>query len=156
MRQLLLVCCLLCINGSLVFAQDVDTLLGEAKSLIDAGKPTDSVLLFHQVLQKDSSNYESLSFLGNYYYLTGKKYIDKADMDFQSIAQPNHMQLAQHQDQLKLLYGQYYEKANTYLKRALAIRENDHLNQLVSYIYAFKVRIGLVSVKPRFRSKFKI
>jgi len=125
--------------------------MNEAKRLLEQDHPAEAALIFEKILETDAQNYESLAFLGNYNYLLGKQMIDKVEADYKIISQPNRMQTAYYQDQLKHIYDLYYEKADDYLIKAIHVRENDHLNKLEQSIQTFKKKIELKPIKSKKR-----
>jgi len=144
MRKFLFIGAFFCLCFSRAFALDTDTLMVQARSLVNQDKSRDAALLYEEALGKDSTSYEPSAFLGNYYFLLGKKALNEADAGYRAITQPNRMQMAHHQDQLKYIYHTYYEKAGLYLQKALRIQKNEHLKTLLDTILAFKQKIGLV------------
>jgi len=151
MRKILLLSCFFLLGLVMASAQNVDTLMNEAKRLLEQNHPAEAALIFEKVVETDAQNYESLAFLGNYNYLLGKQMIDKVETDYKTISQPNRMQTASYQEELKNIYDLYYEKADRYLRKALHIRENDHLNSLVRSIQTFKKKIELTPAKSKKR-----
>jgi len=149
MRKILLLTCLIFLSLVTASAQNVDTLMNEAKRLSEQNHPAEAALIFEKIVEIDAQNYESLAFLGNYNYLLGKQMIDKMEADYKTISQPNRMQIAHYQDELKRIYDLYYEKADRYLMKALRVRGNDHLNKLIQSIQTFREKIELLSVKPK-------
>jgi tetratricopeptide (TPR) repeat protein len=138
------------------FAQNVDSLMIQARSLIGQNRSQDAALIYETILFCDSANYESYIFLSNYHFLLGKKATEKADSDFQTISQPSRMQMAHYHDSLKSIYFAYYEKANGYLQKALQIKNNDHLEELNGAIQSFKVKVGLVPEEGRRKSTIQV
>lgn len=128
------------------FAQNSDTLFTKARILIDQERCNEAASIYEKILEIEIRNYESNTFLGNYYFLLGKQAIDKAEREYKAIAQPNRMQMAHYQDALKAIYNNDYEKANSYLLKALEIQNNDHMKKLVAVIQSFKEQIGLAPV----------
>ncbi|MDD4922576.1 MAG: hypothetical protein PHS30_08900 [Bacteroidales bacterium] len=131
------------------FAFSADSLLTQARILVNQDRIGEAALLYEKILAQDSANYESYAFLGNYHYLLGKSSLEKAETMFKGIAQPNRMQVARYQDELKRIYRADYEKADRYLLKALTIQKNDHLKKLVGTIQLFKEKIGLDDVGTR-------
>jgi len=149
MRKILVLSVFVSFCFSDVYAQNTDSLLLQAKNLIQQDRSVEAVSIYEKILLSDQGNYESYTFLGNYYFLSGQKAIAKADADYQLIQSPNRMQVAHHHDELKAIYFTYLEKADRYLLRALIIKKNDHLEHLVSIIQAYKERIGIVPVSGK-------
>jgi len=146
MRKLFIISILILFCSAPVFAQEVDSLILQANSLVDQQYADEAALIFEKILNKDSANYESLAFLGNYHFLLGEMSIKKANADYQAIIQPNRMQTANYQSTLRKIYYADYVKANLYIQQALRINKNDHLEKLVAKIQAFKIKIGLTPV----------
>lgn len=101
--------------------------------------------MYEAVVAKDSSCYEALAWLGNYYYLKGKEELTDLDRSYKELREPTRMQSARHQEALKAVYLNWYAKAETCLLNALDVRKNEHLQQLADEIVRYKVRIGLLS-----------
>ena len=88
MRKLFIISVLISFCIVPVFAQEVDSLILQANSLVDQGRTGDATLIFENILVKDSANYESLAFLGNYHFLLGETAIEKANADFRLLLNP--------------------------------------------------------------------
>lgn len=146
MRKLLTLSVFICICLIRVFAQDVDSLLVQARDMVDQDRSVEAAQLYQMVLEKDSANYESNAFMGNYYYLLGKNASSKSDAAYLAIAVPNRMQMARYQDEMKRIYRDFYDKSDRYLQRALNIHQNDHLQKLYVAVQALKVKAGLVPI----------
>lgn len=153
MRKLLLLNCFFVLCLIQAFASGSDTLIYKARILIDKERCNEAASIYEKILESEVRNYESNSFLGSYYFLLGKQAVDSADMKYKAIVQPNHMQMAHYQDVLKDIYYNDYEKAKSYLLKALEVQDNDHLNKTLAAIQAFKQRIGLESVKNKKKKK---
>lgn len=147
MRKILFLFFLMGLSLIPALAQDIDSFQNEANKLIEQNRPEDAVILFEKIIATDTRNYESYAFLGNYRFLLGKQAIDKADSGYQKILLPNSMQIAHYDEELRAVYYNYYEKANSYILKALEIQKNDHLNNLIRLIQAFKEKVGLVPAK---------
>jgi len=149
MRKILLLTCFISLNLLMASAQDVDMLMNQAKQLLEQSCSAEASLIFEKIVETDPQNYESLAFLGNYNYLLGKQMLDKVEAEYKTISQPNRMQTAYYQEELKHIYDLYYEKADGYLTKALHVRENEHLNKLLQSIQTFKKKMEIITVKSR-------
>lgn len=149
MRRILMPVAFLIFCFSGVWAQNTDSLLLQARTLLQHDRSAEAVSIYERILQSDQGNYESYAFLGNYYFLSGQKVLAKTYADYQVIQSPNRMQVARFHEELKAIYFTYFEKADRYLLKALIIKKNDHLEYLVSTIQAYKERVGLVPVSGK-------
>jgi len=139
-----LVCFTVCVlSAGLAKAQEVDTLLHEADSLFSAGKLIEALAVHEKILTFNPACYEANVYIGCYYYLKGQEKLSEIDKAYKTIQTPNRMQLAHYQDQLKSVYQDFYSWADGYVKKALSVRKNDQMQQIISTIDAFRVRIGL-------------
>jgi hypothetical protein len=109
-------------------------------------RPDEAVRVYEKIMIQDSTNYESCAFLGNYYYLQGENAVKKAETDFAAIPQPNRMQVAHYQNELRRIFETSYWKSDLYLQKALLLKKNDHLEKLRATILAFREKLGLVPV----------
>lgn len=125
--------------------QSVARLLQDATLRFQEGKTEEARSLYEAVVAKDSSCYEALAWLGNYYYLKGKEELTGLDRSYKELREPTRMQSARHQEALKAVYLNWYAKAETCLLKALDVRKNEHLQQLADEIERYKLRIGLIT-----------
>jgi tetratricopeptide (TPR) repeat protein len=128
-----------------VYAQDVPALLQQGKDLLDQNKTDEAVACFEKVLLLDSKNYDALVFLCNYHYLIGHKVLDSIETAYLVHESPSRMQVAQFNEDLKIIYTTYYAKAETYLIQAYLLQKNDYLDELAGQIADLKERIGIVA-----------
>lgn len=153
MYRILLLAGFICLSSLEVFAQDMDSLRNEAKRMMGLNRPADAVSIYEKILERDPQNYESLAFLGDYYYLLGKQMMEESEAEYKAIIQPNRMQSAHYQDEWKRIYYQYFEKADVYFLKALHIQNNDHLNKLVRSIAAYREKVGLSPASTNKKNK---
>jgi tetratricopeptide (TPR) repeat protein len=148
MKRLLLLffCILCCWNGS--YAQEVDSLKAVAESYIDMNRLDEASKCFERILTLDAKDYDALAYLSNYYFLRGQKVINQAEKGYQSILNPNRMQIAQYQNERRRIYTDYFEKAEHYLIRAILLRRNDQLDQMAAYLADYKKSINIVMPMP--------
>jgi len=136
-----------------VQAQQVDDWLKQADTLFTKGQTAEAKALHEKILQIYPDCFESNVWLGNYHYLKGDARLHEIEADYKRIDGPSRMQTARYQEQQKTIYADYYSKADVYLKKALQIRKNEHLQQLTDAIETYRVRIGLVAPAVRKRLK---
>jgi len=148
----LLTFCLL-FSVSALAQEDVSKLSEQANILLESNKPEEAAAIHEKMLLVDSMNYESNAWLGNYYYLLGQKKVEDEESRYDAIANPGKMQTALHMDELKSIYRNYYDKADDYAKRALNIRKNDHLQNMVESIESFKISVRLASPPEKKRGR---
>lgn len=127
-----------------VSGQSVSLLLQEADQQFREGKTEEARQRYEAVLAQDSSSYDALSWLGNYYYLKGKDALNNLERSYKDISEPSRMQMARHQEALKAVYTNWFAKAEACLLKALDVRKNEHIQALLDEVVSFKTRLGLV------------
>lgn len=124
-------------------SQSVINLQSKASTLLDSGKSDEALKIHEAIVSKDSTNFESNAWLGNYYYLKGSEILANEDKKYNEIRQPTSMQTAIYIDELKRIYYEYFLKAEPFVKKALNQRTNDYMSNIASTIDLFRIRIGL-------------
>jgi len=142
----LLVFVLIFISCGFVYSQDVRDLAKKAEALFQTGNLTGAANVHEDIIKSDTVSFESYSWLGNYYYLQGKQFIEEEDKKYSKIKDPTRMQIALHMDELKRVYNEYFSKAEPFIQKALILSANDHLAGIAQSIELFKIRIG---IKPQ-------
>ncbi len=131
------------------FGQSNGDLLEQADVMFGYGMTEGARLSHEEVLRKDTGCLESTVWLGNYYYLKGLEKRGQAEAAFRALANPNRMQTAFYQEQLKAICQDYFVRADSLLQRALRKQDNDYLRLLASDIEAFRIRVGISSPKVK-------
>jgi hypothetical protein len=134
---------------NILFAEETEDLQAQAKKLIVLGQFNEAIKLHEQILGIDSCNYESIVWLGNYFFLKGQDIVNDEDKNYNSIQLPSRMQMAFHMEELKKIYNNYFLKAEPYLEKAYEISKNEYLNKLIVYIDQFRIKIGLKTVQVK-------
>lgn len=146
-------CVMVCLVGvPAANGQTVTGLLQEAGQRFAEGKTEEARQRYEAVVAQDSSCYEALAWLGNYFYLKGSDELSALERAYKGVREPTRMQVARHQEQLKAVYTQWYAKAEACINKALDVRKNEHLQHLLDEMVRFKERQGLLkAVEPRRR-----
>jgi len=132
-------------------AQNIDGMLSQADGLFKQGMTEDAKLVYEKIARLDTTCHTSTVWLGNYYFLKGEEKRKQVERAYHTLPNPNRMQSANYQEQLKAVCQAYYLKADTLVKRALRQQQNDQLLSIASSIEAYKIRLGLA--KPSVKKK---
>ena len=124
-------------------AQDASEMLLRADSLLKENHVENACEMYEQVLKMEPLNYAALAFLTNYHYTLGMRKLNAMESSYKRFKNPSRMQVARFENELRMLYDQYLQKAENYLIKAYLISRNDYLDQLAGRIADFKVRIGI-------------
>lgn len=136
-------------------SQSIADLQKTAADLVSAGKLTEAESVYIQIVQTDSTDFDSNVWLGNYYYLKGKDAIDTEDSKYNSVKEPSRMQMALHMDKLKSFYSDYFSISEPYLDRAFRMSKNEYLKKTLDTIYNYKLRIGVIKLLDKNGKKIK-
>lgn len=129
-------------------------LLQEADQFFREGKTEEARERYEVLVARDSSSFEALAWLGNYYYLKGKDEWTSLERAYKEVREPTRMQAARHQEALKGVYASWYGKAEACLLKALDVRKNEHLQALLDEVVRIKTRLGISKpVEPGRRRK---
>lgn len=145
----LLVFVLIFISCGNIYSQDVRDLVKKANALFQTGNLSEASNVHEKIIAIDTTNFESYSWLGNYFYLQGKQYIEDEDKKYSKLKDPTRMQTAIHMDELKRVYNEYFSKAEPYVQKALTLSANDYLSGVAQSIELFKIRIGIKSMAQK-------
>lgn len=126
-----------------VCAQSVSSRLEEANHLFRDGQTEEARKVYEVVVSMDSSCYEALAWLGNYYYLKGLEALTETENTYQAWREPTRMQLARYQNALRSVYWNWYAPSEVFLQKALDVRKNEHLQRLLDDVERYKQRIGV-------------
>lgn len=141
--QMFLILCLLFVLSNQIWSENVIEMQSRASMLLDSGKTEEASKIHEVIFSKDSTNFESNAWLGNYYFLKGAEILANVDKKYNEIRQPTRMQTATYIDDLKRIYYEYFLKAEPFIKNSLNQRSNDYLTNIASTIDLFKIRIGI-------------
>jgi tetratricopeptide (TPR) repeat protein len=153
-KGFLLVMVCTCFGRLLAADQSIENWLRQADSLLAAGKVEEAARLHEQVISQDPGRLESLFWLGNYHYLNGETRLKKLEKQFEAIREPNRMQEAYFQEELKRIYTSCFAVADTLLKQSLNQQKNEHIQKLVDSIELYRQRIGLIPPAGKKRSQY--
>lgn len=125
----------------------------KAEALLDSSRVEEATSLQYEILKLDSVNYDANAWLGNYFYLKGQEKDNEEDKRFSEITSPVRMQTAQHMENLKEIYRDYFAKSEIYVKKALAKRGNDHLQMLLKSIDEYRMQTEIVPSEKKHGKK---
>lgn len=98
-------------------------------------KMSDAYSTYHQLIQINPEHYEACLFLGSYYYVHGKKMLDKEDSEYKTIKNPKRMQYASYQNNVRKILDEKYTLAAQYLESALSRKKTGLVVNTLQAIY---------------------
>ena len=78
---------------------------------------------YNKLILLSPKHYEACLFLGTYYYVHGKKRLEKEDARYKEIKNPRRMEYASYQNNIKQILEEDYAIAAGYLESALSLKK---------------------------------
>ncbi|MDO5570636.1 MAG: hypothetical protein Q4F97_04125 [Bacteroidales bacterium] len=115
--------------------QNPEWLLSKAKAYQLKGESDKSLKLYEQILELSPYHFQSLLYIGNYYYLQTKNKIKDLDDRYKDIKKPNQAQYFQYTKELAQIKNDYLSKSEYYLEKADQVHSNEYLRKILYDIY---------------------
>lgn len=110
-------------------------LVEKAEAYRMKGEVGTALEVYKIILRNNPNDYESLVFIGNYYFLQGKKSLKSLADEAGSLVNPTQKESEAYNFQCRAVYRDYYQAASEYLERANALRPNGTLKATLYEIY---------------------
>ncbi|MEG2143264.1 MAG: hypothetical protein RRY61_11620 [Bacteroidales bacterium] len=89
------------------------------------GEPETALLVYKGILKYHPGDYESVVFIGNYYYMEGRERLRKLKSDFDTITAPTPEQIADFKYEKSFIFDEYFADARDMLKIADKLQPNE-------------------------------
>lgn len=127
--------------AQLAHLEDPDNLMWvrfEAQGWQMGGESEKALSLYRHILQKDPSDLDALVFIGNYYYLRGKRLLAEMDKEYNEQPAGSRREYAVYSNQVQEVLDNEISHAIDMLERAYIIRQNTTIAHTLYEMYVLK------------------
>lgn len=127
--------------AQLAHLEDPDNLMWirfEAQGWQMGGESEKALSLYRHILQKDPSDLDALVFIGNYYYLRGKRLLAEMDKEYNEQPAGSRREYAVYRNQVQEVLDNEISHAIDMLERAYIIRQNTTIAHTLYEMYVLK------------------